>query len=64
MHSQREVLLKSKEKADELKGHTSQASRVLRGMGRRTSTNKLMAILIIILLLAIIGILVYFSFFR
>ena len=61
MHSQRQALLRTKDKVNETKGHVLKARRVMNGMNRRITTNKIISVLVIILLIGLIGTILYFS---
>lgn len=63
LQSQRETLLRTREKTQEVNTMTQKAGRILTGMARRAFTNKLIMWGIILLLLSLIGVVIYLNWF-
>lgn len=58
---QRETLIQSRKKLDNVDQNIDDSSTILKSMGRRIATNKLITAAIIIVLLGIIGLIIYLS---
>lgn len=62
--TQREALIRTKERLVDTDENLSNSRKILRSMYRRVMTDKLILIVIIILEIAILGGVVYYKFFR
>jgi len=61
LHGQREQIIRTRDNLDKADENIDTSSRILRGMSRRIQTNKFITALIIIVLLAIIGVIIYLA---
>merc|ERR1711916_35899 len=62
--TQRETLLRARDRLDDTDENLGRGNRILKGMARRAITNKVVMITIIIVLLGLIGLTAYMRFFR
>jgi vesicle transport through interaction with t-SNAREs protein 1 len=64
MQQQRESLLRSRDKVGNTNSLTERARGIMRLMQARTVTNKALLIFVVLLLLAMIGVVVYFGWVK